>query len=80
MREKRKFILSVELLFLAGFALWAFVRAANPAIIGTEKPMEMAFINAILRSPAFRPMTPGFLVTPFLIITLAMYWRLCSSE
>ncbi|HQH57619.1 MAG TPA: DUF2298 domain-containing protein [Anaerolineaceae bacterium] len=57
-REKRKFIISVELLFLAGFALWAFVRAANPAIIGTEKPMEMAFINAILRSPGFPPNDP----------------------
>ena len=36
----------------------AFVRAANPEILGTEKPMELAFINAILRSPAFPPHDP----------------------
>jgi len=57
-REKRKLIISVELLFFFGFVLWSFVRAANPAILGTEKPMEMAFINAILRSPSFPPNDP----------------------
>jgi len=57
-RRNRKLILCVEGLFLFAFALWAFVRAANPAILGTEKPMEMAFINAILRSPSFPPNDP----------------------
>jgi len=58
LQENRRLILCMEGLFLAGFALWAFVRAANPAILGTEKPMEMAFINAILKSPTFPPNDP----------------------
>jgi uncharacterized membrane protein len=53
-----KLIVSVELLFLAAFAGWAVVRAANPDIFGTEKPMELAFINSILRSPVFPPHDP----------------------
>ena len=57
-RENRKLILWVEGLFLSAFALWALVRAASPAILGTEKPMELAFINAILRSPSFPPNDP----------------------
>ena len=58
LRGNRKLVLCVEGLFLVGFALWAYVRAANPAILGTEKPMEMAFINAILKSPTFPPNDP----------------------
>ncbi|MFZ5921331.1 MAG: DUF2298 domain-containing protein [Chloroflexota bacterium] len=48
----------VEILFLTAFGLMAFVRANNPEIVGTEKPMELAFINAILRSPSFPPNDP----------------------
>jgi YYY domain-containing protein len=53
-----KVILTTEVLFLAAFAFMAYVRAANPDILGTEKPMELAFINAILRSPTFPPRDP----------------------
>jgi YYY domain-containing protein len=50
----------IEILFLLAFAAWTFVRASNPNIetAGGEKTMEMAFINAILRSPAFPPNDP----------------------
>ena len=51
-------IFTVEVLFLLAFALWAFVRANNPDTTGTEKPMEVAFINAILHSPTFPPHDP----------------------
>ena len=51
-------ILSIEVLFLVSFAFWAFVRANNPDTTGTEKPMEIAFINAILHSPTFPPHDP----------------------
>ena len=46
--------------FLPGFAGWAFVRASNPNIqtAGGEKTMELAFIDAILRSPTFPPHDP----------------------
>ncbi len=58
MRENRKLILNVEILFLLAFAFIAIIRAANPEALGTEKPMELAFINAILRSPTFPPRDP----------------------
>lgn len=57
-RGNRNLIITIEVLFLIAFAGWAFVRSANPEILGTEKPMELAFINAILRSPAFPPQDP----------------------
>jgi YYY domain-containing protein len=57
-KSNLRLVLSVETLFLVAFALWAFVRANNPDTTGTEKPMEIAFINAILRSPTFPPHDP----------------------
>ncbi len=51
-------LLTTELLFLLAFAFMAFVRASNPEATGTEKPMELAFINGILRSPTFPPNDP----------------------
>ena len=37
---------------------WAAFRAYNPDIAGTEKPMEFAFINGVLRSRFFPPQDP----------------------
>jgi uncharacterized membrane protein len=54
-RHNRRLILSVEGLFLVAFAFLAFVRASNPELTSAEKPMELMFINAILRSPTFPP-------------------------
>ncbi|HEX7567943.1 MAG TPA: DUF2298 domain-containing protein, partial [Anaerolineaceae bacterium] len=51
-------IVTVEVLFFLAFVFLAFVRAGNPEIVGTEKPMELAFINAILHSPTFPPHDP----------------------
>jgi len=51
-------ILTTEILFLTAFAFLAFIRSANPELNGTERPMELAFINAILRSPTFPPQDP----------------------
>ncbi|MBU4224790.1 MAG: DUF2298 domain-containing protein, partial [Chloroflexi bacterium] len=58
MKSNLRLIFITEALFLLSFAFLALVRAANPEIVGTEKPMELAFINAILRSPAFPPHDP----------------------
>lgn len=55
LREQRRYVFLVELLFLTAFAGWALVRAYDPNIFGTEKPMEFMFINSILRSPNFPP-------------------------
>lgn len=57
-KESKNLLIRAELIFLAAFVLMAVVRAANPEIINTEKFMEMAFINAILKSPGFPPMDP----------------------
>ncbi len=54
----RRNLIVTEILFLLAFGLWAMVRAAGPEIASTEKPMEMAFINAILRSRGFPPSDP----------------------
>ena len=58
LKSNLRYIASVEILFLAAFALLAFIRACNPELTGTEKPMEMAFINAIMHSPTFPPHDP----------------------
>ncbi len=57
-REHWRLVLTSELVFLGAFILWAVVRAMSPEIFGTEKPMEMAFINAIIHSSAFPPHDP----------------------
>lgn len=48
-------IRTVEVLFLLAFAFLALMRASNPELTSAEKPMELMFINAILRSPEFPP-------------------------
>ncbi|OJX38332.1 MAG: hypothetical protein BGO78_10025 [Chloroflexi bacterium 44-23] len=54
-KENQRTVLFIEVLFLFSFALMAFVRSFSPDIWGTEKPMELMFINSILRSPTFPP-------------------------
>jgi uncharacterized membrane protein len=53
--DNRAPVLAMEVLFLAAFIGWAFVRANNPDITNTEKPMELMFLDSILRSPTFPP-------------------------
>jgi YYY domain-containing protein len=48
-------VIIAELVFLTAFAFWALIRSISPEITGTEKPMELMFINSILRSPSFPP-------------------------
>ena len=57
-KAHQRLILTTELVFLVGFAFMALVRASDPDATGTEKPMELAFINAILHSPTFPPRDP----------------------
>ncbi len=58
LNSRKRVVIVSEIVFLAAFAAWALVRASNPDIVGTEKPMELAFINSILRSPSFPPNDP----------------------
>lgn len=55
-----------EILFAVVFVLWVWVRAQNPAITATEKPMEFAFLNAVGQSDSFPPLDPwlsGFAIS-----------------
>ncbi len=54
-KENKSLVIVTELLFIAAFAFMAFVRASNPEIVGTEKPMELMMIQGIMRSPEFPP-------------------------
>ena len=58
LKANRWLVLTTELLFLFVLVGWAAFRAYNPDIAGTEKPMEFAFVNGILRSPLFPPQDP----------------------
>src|SRR5512138_1879481 len=55
LRANLRLVITVEALFLVAFAFLAFIRAGNPELDNAEKPMELMFINAILRSPTFPP-------------------------
>jgi YYY domain-containing protein len=46
LRENVRRVLTIEVLTLALFVLYTLFRAFNPHIRGTEKPMELAFLNA----------------------------------
>ena len=58
LNENYSTILAVEIVFLLAFLFMTYVRAARPGIFHTEQPMELAFINAILRSPIMPPHDP----------------------
>lgn len=58
--------LATELIFLAAFAGWAYSRALNPNITFTEKPMEFAFLNSVLRTglqPPGDPWLSGYAIS-----------------
>lgn len=58
LKAHQRYILMIEALFLVGFVFMSLVRSSDPSATGTEKPMELAFINAILNSKTFPPHDP----------------------
>jgi uncharacterized membrane protein len=65
-RSNRSTVIAIEVVFLLAFVFLTFVRASDPDITYTEKPMELAFINSIMRSPSMPPDDPwlsGFAIS-----------------
>ena len=56
LRQHIRLILITEALFAAALAILAYYRAFDPAIAATEKPMELMFLNSVLRSERFPPL------------------------
>lgn len=84
-RANRSFVLLAEALFADAFLLWVAVRAAQPQLetAGGEKWMEIAFLNAVLRSPAMPPHDPwlsGFAISYYYLgyVLLGMVTRVAT--
>ena len=54
-RDSKAYVLVSELVFLLAFLLIITIRLGGPEVSGTEKPMEMMFINSILQSETYPP-------------------------
>jgi len=63
-REKRRYFLAVEIIFLTFFLAFLLVRLGNPDLWhpykGGEKPMDLSYFNAVLKSTSFPPYDPWF--------------------
>ncbi|HEU4324747.1 MAG TPA: DUF2298 domain-containing protein [Roseiflexaceae bacterium] len=63
-RRRRTALLTAQGLFLIAYLGFVVVRALNPDLWhyarGGEKPMDLAFLTAVVKSPSFPPYDPWF--------------------
>jgi YYY domain-containing protein len=86
-RRQWRLILTVEILLASAFLAWAGLRAYAPDKImssGGEKFMEIAFLNAVLKSPSFPPHDPwlsGFAISYYYFgyVMMALLTRLSGA-
>ncbi|MEW6517368.1 MAG: DUF2298 domain-containing protein [candidate division FCPU426 bacterium] len=65
--ERLGLIVAVELFFAVLFLLFCWFRMYNPDIIGTEKFMDLAFLNSLSRATSFPPPDPWMAGSKFFI-------------
>lgn len=63
-RQNWRYYLMIEIIFLALFALFLLVRLGNPDLWhpykGGEKPMDLSYFQAVIKSTVFPPYDPWF--------------------